>query len=152
MTTQTDSNTTTADAAAPTTTANAGELITFAGATFSLPIIPAPLVVTFNGSDGTRAQLTVNKGKVTFEGDPDAAAEMFIEVMTRKHAQQWGALQAQLEKAEAQLAAYSHHNGLIMLSQRLVDVEKVRDTLQMEVDRPRKSRDVHCNQCLNCCM
>lgn len=135
MTTQTDSNTTTADAAAPTTTANAGELITFAGATFSLPIIPVPLVVTFNGSDGTRAQLTVNKGKVTFEGDPDAAAEMFIEVMTRKHAQQWGALQAQLEKAEAQLAAYSHHNGLMMLSQRLVDTEKECDALREEVNQ-----------------
>lgn len=127
MTTQTDSNTT-ADAAAPTTTANAG-------ATFSLPIIPVPLVVTFNGSDGTRAQLTVNKGKVTFEGDPDAAAEMFIEVMTRKHAQQWGALQAQLEKAEAQLAAYSHHNGLMMLSQRLVDAEKECDALREEVNQ-----------------
>jgi hypothetical protein len=32
MTTQTDSNTTTADAAAPMTTANARELIAFAGA------------------------------------------------------------------------------------------------------------------------
>lgn len=135
MTTQTDSNITTADAAAPTTTANAGELITFAGATFSLPIIPAPLVVTFNGSDGTRAQLTVNKGKVTFEGDPDAAAEMFIEAMTRKHAQQWGAQQAQLEKAEAQLAAYSHHNGLMMISQRLVEAENERDALREEVKR-----------------
>jgi len=135
MTTQTDSNTTTADAAAPMTTANAGELIAFAGATFSLPIIPAPLVVTFNGPDGTRAQLTVNKGIVTFEGNPDAAAEMFIEAVTRRHAQQWGAQQAQLEKAEAQLVAYSHHNGLMMLSQRLVDAEKERDELRLQVNR-----------------
>lgn len=133
MTTQTDSNTTAADAGAPLTTANAGELIAFD----SLPIIPAPLVVTFNGSDGTRAQLTVNKGKVAFEGNPDAAAEMFIEAMTRKHAQQWGAQQAQLKKAEAQLAAYSHHNGLMMLSQRLVDAEKERDELRLEVNRLR---------------
>jgi len=121
MTTQTDSNSFTVNAGASSETANAGELIAFAGARFSLPIIPAPLIVSFYGSDGTRAQLTVNKGKVTFEGDPDAAAEMFIEAMTRKHAQQWGAQQAQLEAAEAQLAAYSHHNGLMMLSQRLVD-------------------------------
>lgn len=135
MTTQTDSNTPTADAAASTTTANAGELFTFAGATFSLPIIPAPLVVTFNGSDGTRAQLTVNKGKVTFEGNPDAAAEIFIEAVTRRHAQQWGAQQAQLEKAEAQLAAYSHHNGLMMLSQRLVDAEKECDALREQVNQ-----------------
>lgn len=130
MTTQTDSNTTAADAGAPLTTANAGELIAF-------EIIPAPLVVTFNGSDGTRAQLTVNKGKVAFEGNPDAAAEMFIEAMTRKHAQQWGAQQAQLKKAEAQLAAYAHHNGLMMLSQRLVDAEKERDELRLEVNRLR---------------
>ncbi|MEN4771344.1 hypothetical protein [Duffyella gerundensis] len=98
-------------------------MITFVGATFSLPIIPAPLVVTFNGSDGTRTQLTVNKDIVTFEGNPDAAAEMFIEAVTCLHAQQWGALLAQLEKAEAQLAAYSHHNGLMMIAQRLVDAE-----------------------------
>jgi len=108
-------------------------LIAFAGARFSLPIIPAPLVVSFYDSDGTRAQLTVNKGRVTFEGDPNAAAEMFIEAVTRKHAQQWGAQQAQLEKAEAQLAAYSHHNGLMMLSQRLVDAEKECDALREEI-------------------
>lgn len=137
MTTQSNSNTTTADAAAPLTTANAGELIAFAGATFSLPIIPAPLVVTFNGSDGTRAQLTVNKGIVTFEGNPDAAAEIFIEAVTRRHAQQWGAQQAQLEKAEAQLAAYSHHNGLMMLSQRLVDAENELDALREETNQRR---------------
>jgi len=57
-------------------TINAGELTLNAGAAFSLPIIPVPLVVTFCGSDGTRAQLIVNKGRVTFEGDPDAAADM----------------------------------------------------------------------------
>jgi len=137
MTTQTDSNSFTVNAGASSETANAGELIAFAGARFSLPIIPAPLVVSFYGSDGTRAQLTVNKGRVTFEGDPDAAAEMFIEAVTRKHAQQWGAQQAQLEKAEAQLAAYSHHNGLMMLSQRLVDAEKERDALREEINQCR---------------
>jgi len=115
--------------------ANAAGLIAFAGARFSLPIIPAPLVLSFYGSDGMRAQLTVNKGWVTFEGDPDAAAEKFIEAVTRKHAQQWGAQQAKLEEAEAQLAAYSHHNGLMMLSQRLVDAEKERDALREEVNQ-----------------
>jgi len=133
MTTQTDSKSFTVNAGASSETANAGELIAFAGARFSLPIIPAPLVVSFYDSDGTRAQLTVNKGRVTFEGDPNAAAEMFIEAVTRKHAQQWGAQQAQLEKAEAQLAAYSHHNGLMMLSQRLVDAEKECDALREEI-------------------
>ncbi|MEN4559616.1 hypothetical protein ABEG45_22890 [Pantoea agglomerans] len=133
MTTQTDLNSFTVNAGASSETANAGELNAFAGARFSLPIIPAPLVVSFYDSDGTRAQLTVNKGRVTFEGDPDAAAEMFIEAVTRKHAQQWGAQQAQLEKAEAQLAAYSHHNGLMMLSQRLVDAEKECDALREEI-------------------
>jgi hypothetical protein len=137
MTTQTDSKSFTVNAGASLETANAGELIAFAGATISLPIIPAPLVVTFCGSDGTRAQLTVNKGKVTFEGDPDAAAEMFIEAVTRRHAEQWGAQQAQLEAAEAGLAAYSHHNGLMMLSQRLVDAEKERDALREEINQCR---------------
>lgn len=150
MTIPTDLNCTANDAAALPETFNAGELTLIAGAAFSLPIAPAPLVVTFCATDGTRAQLTVNKGRVTFEGDPDAAAEMFIEAVTRKHAQQWSAQQAQLEEAEAQLAAYSHHNGLMMLSQRLVDAEKERDTLQMEVDWLRESGGVHCNQCLNC--
>lgn len=67
---------------------------------------------------------------MTFEGDPDAAAEMFIEAMTRKHAQQWNAQKV----AEAQLAAYSHHNGLMMLSQRLVDAENERDALRKEIN------------------
>ncbi|QGF29575.1 hypothetical protein EE896_22285 (plasmid) [Pantoea eucalypti] len=133
MTIPTDLQSLAVNAAASSEPANAGELIAFAGARFSLPIIPAPLVVSFYDSDGTRAQLTVNKGRVTFEGDPNAAAEMFIEAVTRKHAQQWGAQQAQLEKAEAQLAAYSHHNGLMMLSQRLVDAEKECDALREEI-------------------
>jgi len=137
MTIPTDSNTFADTAAALSETAIAGELTLNAGAAFSLPIIAAPLVVTFCGSDGTRAQLTVNKGIVTFEGDPDAAAEIFIEAVTRKHAQQWGAQQAQLDEAEAQLAAYSHHNGLMMLSQRLVDAEKERDALRDEVNHLR---------------
>jgi hypothetical protein len=111
MTTPTDLNSTANDAAALPDTFNAGELTLIAGAAFSLSIAPAPLVVTFCVIDGTRAQLTVNKGRVTFEGDPDAAAEMFIEAMTRKHAEQCGAQQAQL-------AAYSNHNGLMMLSRR----------------------------------
>jgi len=91
MTTPTDLNSIANDAAALPETFNAGELTFIAGAAFSLPIAPTPLVVTFCATDGTRAQLTVNKGRVTFEGNPDAAAEMFIEVVTRKHAQQWSA-------------------------------------------------------------
>jgi len=134
MTIPTDLQPLAVNAAASSETAIAGELILNAGAAFSMPIIPAPLVVSFYGTDGTRAQLTVNKGRVTFEGDPDAAAEMFIEAVTRRHAEQWGAQQERLELAEAQLAAYSHHNGLMMLSQRLVDVEKKRDALCEEVN------------------
>ena len=126
-----------ANAAASSEPAIAGELILNAGAVFSLPIIPAPLVVSFYGTDGTRAQLTVNKGRVTFEGDPNAAAEMFIEAVTRRHAEQWVAQQERLELAEAQLAAYSHHNGLMMFSQRLVDAEKERDTLREEINQRR---------------
>lgn len=137
MTIPSDSQTIANNAGALPETVNAGELILNAGAAFSLPIIPAPQVVTFCGSDGTRTQLTVNKGRVTFEGDPDAAADMFSEAVTRKHAQQWGAQQAQLEAAEARLAAYSHHNGLMMLSQRLVDAEKERDTLREEISQCR---------------
>lgn len=146
MTIPTDLHTPASNAAASSETAIAGELILNAGAAFSLPIIPAPLVVTFCGSDGTRAQLTVNKGMVTFEGDPDAAAEMFIEAMTRKHAEQWIAQQKQLEAAAAQLAAYSHHNGLMMLSQRLVDAEKECETLRAEIDQLKTGENVHCNQ------
>jgi len=70
--------------------------------------------------------------------------------VTRKHAQQWGAQQAQLEGAEARLATYSHHNGLMMLSQRLVDAEKEQDALRAEIDQLKASEIVHCNQCLNC--
>ncbi|KKB02726.1 hypothetical protein [Pantoea anthophila] len=135
MTIPTDSNSTANNAVALPETFNAGELTLNAGAAFSIPIAPAPLVITFCGTDGTRAQLTVNQGRVTFEGDPDAAAEMFIEAVTRKHAQQWGAQQAQLEEAEARLATYSHHNGLMMLSQRLVDVEKDRNVLRKKVNQ-----------------
>ncbi|MDU4129559.1 MULTISPECIES: hypothetical protein [Pantoea] len=137
MTTPTDLNSTPNDAAALPDTLNAGELTLIAGAAISLAIAPAPLVVTFCATDGTRAQLTVNKGRVTFEGDPDAAAEMFIEAMTRKHAEQWGAQQEQLEEAKAQLETYSHHNGLMMLSQRLVDAEKERDALREEINQRR---------------
>ncbi|HBV91233.1 MAG TPA: hypothetical protein DEF80_09630 [Pantoea sp.] len=137
MTTPTDLNSTANDAAALLDTFNAGEFTLIAGAAYSLPIAPAPLVVTFCATDGTRAQLTVNKGRVTFEGDPDAAAEIFIEAVTRRHAEQWGALQAQLEEVKAQLEAYSHHNGLMMLSQRLVDAEKERDALREEINQRR---------------
>ena len=84
MTIPTDLQPLAVNAAASSETAIAGELILNAGAAFSLPIIPAPLVVSFYGTDGTRAQLTVNKGRVTFEGDPDAAAEMFIEAVDTK--------------------------------------------------------------------
>lgn len=146
MTTPTDLNSSANDAAALPETFNAGELTLIAGAAISLPIIPAPLVVSFYGTDGTRAQLTVNKGRVTFEGDPDAAAEMFIEAVTRKHAQQWGAQQERLEEAEAQLTAYSHHNGLMMLSQRLVDAEKECETLRAQIDQLKTGENVHCNQ------
>lgn len=139
MTTPADLQPLAVNAATSSETAIAGELTLNAGAAFSLPIIPTPLVVSFYGTDGTRAQLTVNKGRVTFEGDPNAGAEIFIEAVTRKHAQQWGAQQARLETAEAQLKAYSHHNGLMMLSQRLVDVEKERDALREQVNQ------VQCN-------
>ncbi|MEL7698403.1 MULTISPECIES: hypothetical protein [Pantoea] len=74
---------------------------------------------------------------MTFEGDPDAAAEMFIEAMKQKHTEQWVAQQAQLEEAEARLATYSHHNGLMMLSQRLVDAENERDSLREDINQRR---------------
>jgi len=135
MTIATNLNCTANSATALPETFNAGELTLNAGAAFSLPIAPVPLVITFCGTDGTRAQLTVNQGRVTFEGNPDAAAEMFIEAVTRKHAEQWIEQQVQLEAAEARLATYSHHNGLMMLSQRLVDAEKERDALREEINQ-----------------
>ena len=139
------------DTLTPAPIASAGDtLYVMQGTALSFPLAPVPLVVTLNASDGTRAQLTVNNGKVTFEGDPDAAAEMFIEAVTRRHAQQWAEQQARLDKAEAQLAEYTHHNGLMMLSQRLVDAEKERDTLWAEVHRLRSGGNVHCNQCISC--
>ncbi|NIE72745.1 hypothetical protein [Pantoea sp. Acro-807] len=129
----------------------AGEMLCVReGIGLSYPLAPVPLVMTLIGNDGTRAQLTVNNGKVTFEGDPDAAAEMFIDAVTRRHAQQWTEQQQKLDKAEAQLAEYAHHNGLMMLSQRLVDAEKERDTLWAEVHRLRSGGNVHCNQCISC--
>lgn len=137
MTIPSDSQIIANNAAALPETVNAGELTLNAGAAFSLPIVPVPLVFTFCGTDGTRAQLTVNKGRVTFEGNPDAAAELFIEAVTRRHAEQWIAQQEQLEAAEALVATYSHHNGLMMLTQRLVDAEKERDTLRNEINQRR---------------
>jgi len=116
----------------------------------SYPLVPVPLVMTLIGNDGTRAQLTVNNGTVTFEGDPDAAAEMFIDAVTRRHAQQWTEQQEKLDKAETQLAEYTHHNGLMMLSQRLVDAQKECDTLRTEVSRLQSGGNVHCNQCISC--
>jgi len=120
------------------------------GIGLSYPLVPMPLVMTLIGNDGTRAQLTVNNGKVTFEGDPDAAADMFIDAVTRRHAQQWTEQQERLDKAEAQLAEYAHHNGLMMLSQRLVDAQKKCDTLRAEVSRLRSGGNVHCNQYISC--
>ncbi|MCW0346374.1 hypothetical protein NB703_004467 [Pantoea ananatis] len=64
-----------------------------AGAAFSQPIVLAPLVITFCGSNGTRAQL---HGE--FEGDPDAAAEIFIEAMTRRHSEQWNVTCSPVDK------------------------------------------------------
>lgn len=120
------------------------------GIGLSYLLVPMPLVMTLIGNDGTRAQLTVNNGTVTFEGDPDAAAEMFIDAVTRRHAQQWTEQRQKLDKAEAQLAEYAHYNGLMMLSQRLVDAEKERDTLLAEVRRLRSGGNVHCNQYISC--
>ena len=114
----------------------AGEMLSVReGICLPYPLAPVPLVVTLIGNDGTRAQLTVNNGMVTFEGDPDTAAEMFIDAVTRR---------------QAQLAEYAHHNGLMMLSQRLVDAQKECDTLRAEVSRLRLAGNVHCNQCISC--
>ena len=120
------------------------------GIGLSYPLAPVLLVMTLIGNDGTRAQLTVNNGTVTFEGDPDAAAAVFIDTMTRLHAQQWIEQQSKLDKAEAQLAEYAHHNGLMMLAQRLVDAEKERGVLQAEINRLQSSGNVHCNQHISC--
>jgi hypothetical protein len=139
------------DTPSPAPITSAGDTLCVMQATaLSFPLAPVPLVVTLNASDGTQAQLTVNNGTVTFKGDPDAAADMFIDAVTRRHAQQWTEQQERLDKVEAQLAQYAHHNGLMMLSQRLVDAEKERDTLWAEVHRLRSGGNVHCNQCISC--
>lgn len=126
------------DTLTPAPIASAGDaLYVMQSAALSFPLAPVPLVVTLNASDGTQAQLTVNNGTVTFKGDPDAAAAVFIDTLTRRHAQQWTAQQERLDKAEAQLTEYAHHNGLMMLAQRLVDAEKERDALRAEIERLR---------------
>jgi len=126
------------DTLTPAPIASAGDtLYVMQGTALSFPLAPVPLVVTLNASDGTRAQLTVNNGAVTFEGDLDAAAAAFIDAVTRQHAQQWAEQQSKLDKAEAQLAEYAHHNGLMMLAQRLVDTKKERDSLRAEIERLR---------------
>ena len=126
------------DTLTPAPIASAGDtLCVMQSAALSFPLAPVPLVVRLNASDGTQAQLTVNTGKVTFTGEPAAAAAGFIDTMTRRHAQQWVEQQSKLDKAEAQLAEYAHHNGLMMLAQRLVDAEKERDVLRAEIERLR---------------
>jgi len=139
------------DTPSPAPITSAGDTLCVMQATaLSFPLAPVPLVVTLNASDGTQAQLTVNNGTVTFKGDPDAAAAVFIDTVTRRHAQQWAEQQSKLDKAEAQLAEYAHHNGLMMLAQRLVDAEKERDDLRAEINRLQSSGNVHCNQCISC--
>jgi len=139
------------DTLTPVPITSAGDaLYVMQGAALSFPLAPVPLVVTLNASDGTRAQLTVNNGAVTFEGDPDAAAAVFIDTVTRRHAQQWAEQQERLDKAEAQLAGYAHHNGLMMLAQRLVDTEKERDALRAEINRLQPDSNIHCNQHISC--
>jgi len=38
---------------------------------------------------------------VSFEGDPDAAAEMFIEAMTRRHSEQWNVTCSPIDKLKS---------------------------------------------------
>jgi len=71
---------------APITSAGDALYVRQGCASLSFPLAPVPLVVTLKAHDGTRAQLTVNNGAVTFEGDPDAAAAAFIDMVTRRHA------------------------------------------------------------------
>lgn len=114
--------------------------VAIVGNVMCMPVAPAPLELTFRSHDNTTARLTVNKDRVTFEGNPDAAAAVFLDSVTRRHADQWLALNTELEQARALLAGYAHHNGMMMLAMRLVAAERERDALREKVNQSAQSQ------------
>lgn len=86
-------------------------------------IASSPLRVNFWNTDGTRALFIVDKGTVTFEGNADAAAQQFIDALTRRHAEQWVVLEQRALVAEAELSKFSHHNALMHISHQLAAAE-----------------------------
>lgn len=117
-------------------------------------IKPMPLRIHFNGSDGTQSLFIVDKGTVSFEGSPDAAAKQFIDALTRKHAEQWIELEQRAQAAEAELARYSSHNALMTLSHQLVAAHRELEALRQKNAQYRHDRyseeSIHCNQQIIC--
>jgi len=69
---------------APITSAGDALYVMQGCASLSFPLAPVPLVVTLKAHDGTQAQLTVNNGALTFEGEPDTATAIFLNALKRR--------------------------------------------------------------------
>lgn len=125
------------------------------GKTVIRHVTPAPLNITFNHHDGTTSRFTVDKDKLSFEGNADAAALQFIELLTRRNAEQWIALERRVLAAEEELAQYSHHNALMHLSHRLTaahrELELLRVELALILGKHHSEHMIHCSKhCTHC--
>ncbi|MGC0875122.1 hypothetical protein WKG92_19800 [Pantoea agglomerans] len=110
-------------------------------------IASSPLRVNFWNTDGTRALFIVDKGTVTFEGNADAAAQLFIDALTRRHAEQWTALEQRVLVAEAELSKLSHHNALMHISHQLAAAERQLKQFRLQ---SAPNRGNHCSeQCIH---
>lgn len=110
-------------------------------------IASSPLRVNFWNTDGTWALFIVDKGTVTFEGNADAAAQLFIDALTRRHAEQWTALEQRVLVAEAELSKLSHHNALMHISHQLAAAERQLKLFRLQ---SAPNRGNHCSeQCIH---
>lgn len=117
-------------------------------------IASSPLRVNFWNTDGTRALFIVDKGTVTFEGNADAAAQLFIDALTRRHAEQWTALEQRVLVAEAELSKLSHHNALMHISHQLAAAERQLKQFRLQ-SAPKRGNHcseqcIHYNQHISC--
>lgn len=62
---------------------------------------PAPFQFVLNGNDGKPVgTLTIDKGEVSFAGNADESASIFIEAVVKRWGQQWKAAQKRIEELE----------------------------------------------------
>lgn len=63
---------------------------------------PVPFRFVLNDNDGKPVgALTIDKGEVSFAGNADESANIFIEAVAKQWGQQWKAAQKRIEELEA---------------------------------------------------